>query len=493
MTLRALLRGSLLYTIGNFLPRIGAFLMLPIYTASMGPEQFGIFSLMLSVSGVLGVLLRFGMDGALMRLHFDVEERDRPTLYSTLAVATAVGGLAIALLFGAGAAPFFESLFAGTPFWPLGPITLLLTFLLAFQYVPFTFLRATQRPGRFLALTLASFGVGLAATVLLVGVLDLGAAGALFGQAAGAGTVALAAVVILGRLGASRPRPALLRRSLDFGLPLVPHALSGWILNLSDRWLIGLLAPGGVAAAQAAIGVYTLGYLLGQVVSVVAYSFNAAWVPFFYERGETATGRRLLREVATLSAIVLSVLAVGVGLLAPELTAALGRDRWGDATSEAARITPVVAFASTVHGLYFMVVSAVFLARRTRVLPILTAAAGVTNVAVNILLIPRIGIMGAAWATLVGYSVLAMVTTWYAALVFPLELDAARLGLILGLTAVVLAGGSTATAGLAGTWGGAGVHVVITLGFAAAAAAIGAAPYARLRTLLIGGPSATDG
>lgn len=487
MTLRALLRGSLLYTIGNFLPRVGAFLLLPIYTASMGPEQFGTFSLMLSVSGVLGVLLRFGMDGALMRLHFDVSDQERPALYSTLAAATAVGGIVMAIGFGALTAPVFERLFAGAPFWPLGPVTLLLTFLLAFQYVPFTYLRATQRPGRFLGLTLASFGAGVVATVVLVGVLDLGAPGALLGQAAGALAVAAAAMLVLARLRPTRPRPAILRRSLAFGLPLVPHALSGWVLNLSDRLLIGLLATGGAAAAQAAVGIYAFGYLLGQVVSLVAYSFNAAWVPFFYERGEMASGPRLLREATTLSALVIAVLAVSVGLLAPELTALLGSERWGGATGEAARVTPVVAFASAVYGLYYMVVSAVFLARRTRVLPVLTIVAGLTNVALNVALIPRLGIMGAAWATLAGYSLLAVLTIWYAGRVFPLQLDARRLAVIFALSAALLIVGSTVSAAVAATVVGGVVHAAMAIAFAVVAAGIGRAPYARLRALLIGG------
>lgn len=493
MTLRALLRGSLLYTIGNLLPRVGAFLMLPIYLAAMGPSEFGTFSLMLSVAGVLGVFLRLGLDGALMRLHFDVSERERGALYTTLSAATAVGGLVIVTAFGLVAAPFFERLFAGAPFWPIGALTLLFTFLLAFQYVPFTFLRATQRPGRFLGLTAASFAAGLAATIVLVAVLGLGALGALLGQAAGAALVAFTVVLVIGRMGLAAPRLDLLRRSLVFGLPLVPHALSGWVLNLSDRWLIGMLAAGGTSAAQAAVGVYALGYVLGQVVSLLAYSFNAAWVPFFYERGETPNGPALLREVATLSALVLSVTAIGVGLLAPELTVVLAGDRWGSAAADAARVTPIVAFASTAYGLYYIVVSAVFLARRTRVLPVLTIVAGAANVGLNIALIPRIGIMGAAWATLAGYSVLAVLSIWYARRVFPLQLDATRLVATFIATGGLLLVGGVATESIAATPVGAAVHAGMAVACSVVALLAARQPFARLRVLVAGGLPAAVG
>ena len=487
MNLRALLRGSFLYTIGNFLPRIGAFLLLPIYTVAMGPAEFGIFSLMLSLSGVLGVLFRMGLDGALMRLHFDLEEKSRPSLYLTLTVTTAAIGLSLSLLLGVAVAPVFGWLFAGAPFWPYGPLTLLLTFFLAFQYVPSTFLRASQLPGRFLVLTVGGFVAVVAATLLLLLVLDLGAPGALLAQAFGAALVAATSLVVLARLGRATLRSDLLRRSFAFGLPLVPHGLSAWVLNLSDRWLIGLLTAGGAVAATTAVGVYSFGYVLGQAVSLVAFSFNAAWVPFFYERGEERGGVSLLREVTTISSLGLASLAVGIGLLAPELTVLLAGDRWGTATAEAAEVTPVVAFASVAYGLYYMVVSVVFLRRRTAILPVLTIAAGAANVATNLLLIPRIGVMGAAWATLVGYGLLAVLTVWYARRVYPLELDLPRVGFAILGCGAVLVGGTVLTAAIAGTLAGAAAHAALGICFAAASFGLARGPVRRLRSVAADG------
>jgi O-antigen/teichoic acid export membrane protein len=482
--LRTLLRGSLLYTIGNFLPRIGAFLLLPVYTAAMGPSEFGTFSLMLSLSGVLGLVYRLGLDGALMRLHFDVDDRDRPALYLTLGVTTAAVGGALSLLLAVVAAPVFPGLFAGAPFWPFGPLTLVLTFLLAFQYVPTAWLRARELPGRFLLLTLASFASGVAATVLFVLVLGLGPSGALLGQIAGAATILVVAIAVVASMGARAFRPDLLRRSLAFGLPLLPHSLSAWVLNLSDRWLIGLLVVGSATAAQAAIGIYSFGYLLGQLVALVAFSFNAAWVPFFYQRGETPSGPGLLREMTTLSIAGLAILAAGIGLLAPEVTALLAADRWGPASADAARVAPIVALASVAYGVYYMVVSAVFLVRRTAVLPLLTITAGVVNVGLNVALIPRVGIVGAAWATLAGYSVLAALTTWYAGRVYALELDVGRLATIGAGLAILLGGGGAVTAGLNGSPAGWLVHAGLSLAFAGAVAMLARGPLAGMRSAL---------
>ena len=484
MSLRALLRGSILYSIGNFLPRVGAFLMLPIYTAALAPGAFGQFSLLLSVAGVLGVVVRLGLDGALMRLHFDLEDRERRPLYSTVTVTTLSVACAVLLVVGVASAPFFEELFAGAPFWPLGPITLALTFLLAIGYVPLTFLRASQLPGRFVLLTAMSFFIGLAATITFLLVLDLGAAGAMLGQVLAAAVVAAATVGVFSRLGVAAPRRDHLRRSLTFGLPLVPHALSGWVLNVSDRWLIALLTAGGSAAAASAVGIYAFGYVIGQGVSLVAFSVNAAWVPFFYEQGETPAGPRILRAATTLSAIGLCVLAAGVGLLAPELVVLLGGDRWGPAARDAAKVTAVVAYASTLYGLYYMVVSAIFLVRRTALLPVLTILAGAVNVGLNVLLIPRIGIMGAAWATLAGYAVLAALTTWYAKRVYPVRLDVARLALVFVGTGGLLLASAVLTEPVDGTLVGAGLHLGLAASAALAGFVLGLGPLRELRAAL---------
>jgi O-antigen/teichoic acid export membrane protein len=143
-----------------------------------------------------------------------------------------------------------------------------------------------------------------------------------------------------------------------------------------------------------------------------------------------------------------------------------------------------VALASLAYGVYFMVVSAVFLVRRTRLLPLLTLAAGLANVAANLLLIPRFGILGAAVATLIGYGVLTVATTIYARRGYPLQLDAPRLALLFL--------GAVAAMGLArllifpalGLAANGLVHIGVGLAFAVGALVVVRAPVARLRHLM---------
>ncbi|HEX2194082.1 MAG TPA: oligosaccharide flippase family protein [Candidatus Limnocylindria bacterium] len=441
MTLRALLRGSLLYTLGNFLPRIGAFMLLPVYTLAMTPAEFGVLSLMLSLTGLLAIGYRLGLDGALLRFHFEVRPALRPALYRTATLVTLLASVVMSALAGLLLWPTFERIFPGVPFLPYGVLALAITATTAFQYVPSTLYRATERPGRLVTFAVGVFALSAAATLVFVLGMRLGALGGLLALLVGGGGVMLATAAILARLRRGAPDPELARRALRFGLPLVPHGLAAWVLNLSDRWLIGLLIGLPAVAAQAAVGVYTFGYVIGQSIALVAMSFNAAWVPVWYARGEAEQGPALLREMTTLAIGGLAFLAVGISVVAPEITRLVAALQWGRSAQVAADVVPVVAAASLVYGLYFMLVSTIFLRHRTGILPLMTLVAGMVNVGANVILIPSLGLMGAAWSTLIGYSALTALTWWYAARAFPVSLDLGRLALMaaIGVVAVLLA------------------------------------------------------
>jgi O-antigen/teichoic acid export membrane protein len=484
MNVRALLRGSLLYTLGNFLPRIGAFLLLPVYTAAMAPSEFGVFSLMLSLAGLLAIIYRLGLDGALLRLHFDVPARRRPALYVSMAAVTLAASIGLSVVLGLLVAPSFPRLFPGVGFFPYGALVLALTITTSLQYVPSVLFRATERADRFLTFAIGIFVLGTAATLFFLLVLQRGAGGALAGQLVGGlGVVAITALILV-RMPRPRFDPAVVRRALRFGLPLVPHGMAAWILNLSDRLLIGLLIGLPTLATQAAIGIYSFGYVLGQGVALVAISFNAAWVPFWYARGDGEQGPALLREVTSLAMGGLALITVGAGALAPELVRLLATLRWGFSASAAVDVVVVVALASLVYGLYFMLVSTVFLRRRTGGLPFLTLAAGLGNLGSNLLLIPRLGIAGAAWSTMVGYGLLTALTWWYASRSYPIALDLRRLAILGAGVIAAIAVSRLVRWEDHGLWLSTGTHLAVPFAFAVALVPLLRGPLGRLRALL---------
>ncbi len=422
MTLKTLVRGSAIYAAGNMLARVGGFVLLPVYLQLLSRSEYGLVALITSMVGFLGIIYRLGLDGALMRLHFDSDRAGRPGLYRTLLVVTLGFAAALSVVLAAAVGPFFETIFFGVSFVPYGALALAIAFVGSADYVPSILYRSTQQPGRFLAFNLSAFALTSALSLGLVAA-GFGATGALLGQLVG-GTIMLGvAVVIAARLPGRRWLPESIRPALAFSLPLVPHQVSTWTLRLSDRWLLGLLLAVPTTQRLEAIGAYSVGYQLGSVVTMVSTSFNLAWTPYLYRIGETERGPRIFRNVMTITSAGFFWMALGLSAFAPEVIAIIANPDYG----VAAEVLPVIAFAATCQALYTMLVGIVFLRRKTKYLPMITIASAVANVALNLLLIPSLGVMGAALTTLVAYAIFATLTFAFARRIYPLRLDVVRL------------------------------------------------------------------
>ncbi len=197
MSLRSLLRASALYTAGNVAPKIGAFLLLPIYVRFLTQEDYGALALLTSLAGILAIVYHLGIDSALMRLHFDVHGRALSTLYSTATLFSLGLGVGMTVVLALALGPSFETLFAGTPFLPLGALSLLVALVGSLQYVPSTLFRASGLAGRFLAVNLGAFLLSSVTSVVLVVPFDLGATGVLTGQLIGGTAVFVVTLVVV--------------------------------------------------------------------------------------------------------------------------------------------------------------------------------------------------------------------------------------------------------------------------------------------------------
>ena len=207
------------------MPRVGVFLLLPIYTRGMGPADFGIFSLMLSLAGLLSIVFRLGLDGALLRFHFDVASRRTAALYWTMAAVTLAAVVVLGLAIVTVAAPAFSAIFAGVPMVPYGWLAVGIAGLLAFQYIPTTWFRAVEKPSQVVLFGFAIFLAGALATLCC----RRAARGRRWWPRPA-------------RVGDRRRRnhrgapvgrrppaldPELAGEGLRFGLPLVPHGVAG--------------------------------------------------------------------------------------------------------------------------------------------------------------------------------------------------------------------------------------------------------------------------
>ena len=227
----------------------------------------------------------------------------------------------------------------------------------------------------------------------------------------------------------------ILRDVLAFALPKVPHGVMVQILNLADRKILD------VFSTRAEVGLYQMGYTFGGGVKFALSAFEPAWGPFVYARAREEGGAATLARIATYAFAGFAAFALGVAALGPDLLRLM--TPIDSAFHAAAPIVPVVAFAYLLHGVFLLTSVGIGIARAARYYPLVTAAAAVTNVGANLVLIPRFGAMGAAWATVLAYAVMAALGFAFSRRVFPIPFEGARLLRIATAAAVTFGAAAT--------------------------------------------------
>jgi O-antigen/teichoic acid export membrane protein len=401
-------RHSAVYGLGGIVSRVLAVFLLPLYTRFLDTEDLGAVGLIVALSAVLVTILRLGISSAFFRFYFDSPEPAqrrlvvRTSFWFTMASATlglAAGVLLaepIADLLGLDDANLVRAGFVGI--WA------------QMNYEQLTSLfRAEERSTAFVLASLANIAVTIGATILLVVVWEQGALGVIVGNFTGTLAVYLALLAVhREQLGLQFSRP-LLREMNRFGVPLVPAALALIAVNFSDRFFLVHLA------SLDEVGLYEIGVRIASAMVLLLTAFRMAWPAFAYSIEDDAEAKRTYAFVLTYLVVVASWLALALGLLAPWLVRLLTQPEFYEGES----VVAPLAFGGVAYAAYIVMAIGVGRAKRTQFNWVITGFAAVVNVALNLILIPPYGIMGAAVATVASYVVMFLGMTWYAQRVFP--------------------------------------------------------------------------
>jgi O-antigen/teichoic acid export membrane protein len=393
--MRRLARHSAIYGLGGILSRLLAVLLLPLYTSYLGTAGFGKIETVTALTTVLVIVLGAGISSAFFRFYFDTKDEAqrvlvvRTTFWFTMATATV--GLALGLAF---AGPISHLLRLGDDPWLIRAAAVGLWAQMNYQQLTNLF-RVEERSVQFVLASVANILITVGATVLLVVVLHKGATGAVVGNFIG--TLAVYLVLLAYRryqLGLQIDS-TLLREMNRFGLPLVPSALALWAINFIDRFFVA------VYKGQSEVGVYSLAVRASSVIVFIMIAFRLAWPAFAYSIDDDNAAKRTYAYVLTYLLFVCCWISVALGTLAPWIVQVLAPTK--PAFHRADEAVGLLAFASTAYAGYTVLAIGIGRARRTQFNWIVSGIAAALNVALNLVLIPRYGMMGAAISTAAAY------------------------------------------------------------------------------------------
>ncbi len=472
--MRRLFLNTVVYTLGEVALQVLSVVFMPLLTRLLSPTDLGKYSLVTMVVGALAYLYNPALHGAVTRYFYE-HEHDEPArrrFQGTIVAFLLLWGGALTGAFLLVGPWLLPHIVPALPFHPYGYFIAAIAGLGVLGVVPTAAWAASERSRAFIGATLLSSSVNLGGSLLMVAGFGMAVFGLLWGRTLSLLVLAVPYTLYIARnIGLAWDRPQL-TRALRFSIPLVPHLLAHWVLNASDRWLIERYR------GTSAVGIYVASYAFIDGVNLLASSMNRAWVPLFTRSFADPEKRPTVARSITYFILVVASVSTSLVVLSPSIV----RLFFAPAYGAAAGLAPVLALGGLAQGLYYVYVAVLFFHARNGVLPFMTVLAGTANVLLNILWLPTFGIVGAAWATLLGYVILTLGVRWASRRVARLPFEVARLAKLTVVCAVVMLLGAALDYALTG-WLELGAKLALLLAGGGVLVALGFFSREELRAL----------
>ena len=418
------------YGVGTFGRQLVFYLALPLFTRLVPQEEYGVVAVVTALLSFINTLSNGGIPGATFRFYNDTsDDRERLRVLGSAQLLIIGYALIAALGLWFGAVPLSRTLLGGPHRVGLVRVVALLLFVQSIVNHGSTLLRLHVRPLANSLQAVCQIALQLGVALVLVAKYDMGVTGYWLGHLLGSCLgLALMAWLVRGAV-TFRTTFAKVAEMAAYGLPLVPGTVSLWALRLCDRALVAKFA--GLSDAA----IYEVGYKVGMLVALAVGPLRAAWPQFAFSTMRDPGATRVYRNSLTFVAAGASFIALAAIIFREELTGALAPDTYAGA----ADVVPWVAAAQIAWAVYPVLSVGLKIAKRTALVSSIVVLAAVANIGANLLLLPVLGIRGAAIATLLGYGILAILTHLASRRCIPDAVDWVRLGGVgLSFGAIVL-------------------------------------------------------
>ena len=417
--IRRILKHASIYGAGNVLGKIVGFVMIPFYTHYLTPADYGTLELLDLSLTLVTLVLTMWLNASVVRQYNDFsEEKDRNQAVSTVLILAAFIGI-IVTAFGLQFSRPLAGLILNRSDLHYYVALESWSFLIStINVVCLSYLRARQRSAVVVAIGIISLVLSLLFNIYFIAIRHVGVVGVLYSSLISSTVVTLPLAVHTVRNVKLSFSSAKLKGLVIFGAPLIITSIASFAVNFSDRFFLRHFAT------LSTVGVYALGYKFGFMLSLlVVQPFDTIWQARIYEIAKRNASGEMFSRLFEYYCLVLVMAALGLSVVIKEVVALISSSNFQDAY----KVVPVVALAYVFQGTNRFVLAGTYIAKKTAWLaPVGVVTAG-GNVGLNLLLIPRFGMMGAAWATALSFCLMSVLSLAVSQRVYPIPYAFTRL------------------------------------------------------------------
>jgi len=383
------IQNSTLYSVASFLQKGIGFFLIPLYTAFLTPDDYGVLNLLTSIMGFLSILFMFSLHGAASRFHYSVSNtHEQKTLWGTIIIMVIGNSIVLTVVCIVLHRWLIDPFTEGVPFWRFTIISLLCVLLNPLYLLYQQWLQITEQGRRYTINMLLNWLTVTTLNILTVAVFKWGVLGMLVS------TLVVNLIFFVYSLFAFAPKvdfsfdKGIARQSLSYSAPLIPHSVSGYLSVMADRILLNKFA------SLDQLGLYGVASQFGTILSTITSSINQAFTPWFFrEASKDSFDNTKMNYFMEGSVAVCSLIALVLVLFSPEAIRIMTSTGYHQAWQ------PIIfiSFGFVLNGIYFFFSQPLFFFKPQFVI-IVSITQLIINLCLNIILIPKYGYMGAGGA-----------------------------------------------------------------------------------------------
>lgn len=398
------------YSAANIINAAVPFFLLPILTAYLNPEEFGVLSLIQLLFTLSLPFVLMNIHGLFMIEYSKLSFDEFKSFVSSMILIPFFAFIIILFLF------FIFSnnlsiLFNIPEKWViLSPIVVLAQSIPTMIPVLFQAKKQPINYGIFkITLTVVNLGLSLFFIVTLSQGLD----GRLYGIFYSYILFTGVGFFILFKLGLLSLSVSFthIKNALKFGIPLVPHTLAGIFLSMSDRIFLSNML------GNESVGIYSVAFQLSSAILIIMTSINQAWVPHLYEKLNSNPTVEEKRKIVIQSYKIMGIMAIITVIFIVTISVIYQifiDERYYDGIN----ISRLLAVGFMFQGFYFMVTNYIFYMKKSNLLSMITISSAIFIMLLNYILIPIYGVYGSTYAMVIGYFIWFSLTFYFSTKIY---------------------------------------------------------------------------
>ena len=401
MSIQSLGKQSLIYGTGHVLTRLASFLLLPLLTNSLTTQDYGIISILYIFIGFAMTLYRYGMDTALMK--FYIQSEDPKAYFSSIIFLQFFTSLVFSLILFS-LRYYIEPVLIGNGNTILISYIAIIIFCDIIWNLIIIVLRTSNKAFQFISFNITNVLIMLGTTIYLVNIRNLGIEGVLLGNVIPSIIMLLSACILLiKRFSIKKIKLSIVAEIIRFGLPFLPAAIFTIIMEGADRFILKIMLNDSM------VGIYSAGYKLGIFGLLIIMGFNMGWTPYFLKHNNDEDANTNYSTIVTMLLGIYGFVGILLTIIIPQIKYynIYGYTLIGSAYFEGLSIVPIILLSYYFFGIYVLMMPRIYKYEHTKKIMYFRFIGALSNIIMNIILIPEFGIIGSAYATLISFIIMS--------------------------------------------------------------------------------------